>query len=259
VPHLALQVPEDSLDEYKGKLDDTPFTGGTSYLPQQYPRAAYAAMITRMDRDIGRLVQLVRELGLEEDTIFIFTSDNGAVSKQSGADPDFFKSNDALRGYKGDVYEGGFREPLIVCWKGHVPANTTSALVTGFEDWMPTLLELAGATGFLPKTADGISFAPTLLGKPQKARPFLYREFHGYGGQQSVRVGDWKLARRHLLDKNPAAATQELFNLADDPGEQHDVAGAHPDILAQLRNVMREQHTPSREFPFPVLDKASEK
>jgi len=257
VPHLALQVPEDSLAEYKGKLDDKPYTGGNGYLPHQYPHAAYAAMITRMDRDIGKMVQLVKDLGLEGDTIFIFTSDNGAVFPLSGYDPVYFKSNDGLRGYKQDIYEGGILEPLVVTWKGHIPAGSTSARVTGFEDWLPTLLALAGATDAVPKGVDGISFAPTLLGGHQPERPFLYREFHGEGGQQAVRVGDWKLIHRDLLatKQKPAAPTTELYNLGSDPAEKENVAAAHPDVVARLQKIMDEQHTPSKEFPFPLLDK----
>lgn len=257
VPHLALQVPEDSLAEYKGKLDDKPYTGGNGYLPHQYPHAAYAAMFTRMDRDIGKMVQLVKDLGLEGDTIFIFTSDNGAVFPLSGYDPVYFKSNDGLRGYKQDIYEGGILEPLVVTWKGHIPAGSTSARVTGFEDWLPTLLALAGATDAVPKGVDGISFAPTLLGGHQPERPFLYREFHGEGGQQAVRVGDWKLIHRDLLatKQKPAAPTTELYNLGSDPAEKENVAAAHPDVVARLQKIMDEQHTPSKEFPFPLLDK----
>lgn len=258
-PHLALQVPEDSLDEYKGKLDDKPYPGGNGYLPQQYPHAAYAAMITRMDRDIGRMVQLVKDLGLEDDTIIIFTSDNGAVFPLAGYDPVYFKSNAALRGYKGDIYEGGIRQPLIVRWKNHIPAGTVSDYVSGHEDWMPTLLDLVGAKNLIPQSADGISFAPTLLGRKQAPRPFLYREFHGYGGQVSVRVGDWKLLRRHLLGTKarPAAPTLELYNLGTDPAESDNVAAAHPDIVAQLEKIMVAQHTPSKEFPFAILDHTS--
>ena len=258
VPHLALQVPEDSLAEYKGKLDDKPYPGGNGYLPHQYPHAAYAAMITRMDRDIGKMVQLVTDLGLEDDTIFIFTSDNGAVFPLAGYDPVDFKSNGELRGYKQDIYEGGIREPLIVSWKGHILAGTTSSLVTGFEDWFPTLLELAGAKKEIPKLADGISFAPTLLGGKQPERPFLYREFHGAGGMQAVRVGDWKLVRLHLLStpKMPAAPRTELYHLGADPAETTDVAAAHPDIVAKLERILIGQHAPSTEFPYQAtLDK----
>jgi arylsulfatase A-like enzyme len=257
VPHLALQVPADSLDEYQGRLDDKPYTGGNGYLPQQYPHAAYAAMLTRMDRDIGKLVQLIKDLGLEQDTIFIFTSDNGAVFPLSGFDPVFFNSNGALRGFKEDIYEGGIREPLIVSWKGHIPAGTTSAFVSGFEDWFPTLLEFAGAAQAVPKDVDGISLVPTLLGGKQPARPFLYREFHGAGGQQAVRVGDWKLVRRQLLGtlNKPAAPTTELYNLAADPSEKENVAAAHPELVAELEKLAAVQHVPSKEFPFPLLDR----
>lgn len=256
IPHVALQVPEDSLKEYRGKLEDKPYPGGKGYLPHQYPHAAYAAMITRLDRDIGRLWQQVKDLGLEEDTLFVFTSDNGAVFPLAGFDPAFFRSNGELRGFKQDLYEGGIREPLIVCWKGHVPAGTTSTRVTGFEDWFPTLLELAGATEFLPKHLDGISFAPTLLGHPQAERPFLYREFHGSGGQQAVRVGDWKLVRRQLIGtaKVPARPTTELFDLGTDPGEKTNLAENHAHIVERLSKLLREQHTASKEFPFPSLD-----
>ncbi len=257
VPHLALQVPEDSLAEYKGKLDDKPYTGGKGYLPHQFPHAAYAAMITRMDRDIGRMVDLVKELGLEDNTIFIFTSDNGAVFKLAGFEPAYFKSNADLRGFKQDIYEGGIRLPLIVRWKGRVRSGTTTDYVSGHEDWMPTLLDLIGAKELTPKSCDGISFAPTLLGKSQPPRPFLYREFHGAGGQQSVRVGDWKLLHRNLLGtrNKPPAPTTELYNLANDRSEKKNVAAAQPDIVARLQKIMDQQHTPSKQFPIPLLDK----
>ncbi len=256
VPHLALQVPDDSLAEYRGKLDDKPYTGGKGYLPQQFPRAAYAAMVTRLDRDIGELVQLVKQLGLEENTLFIFTSDNGAVYELAGFDPEYFHSNGNLNGYKGALYEGGFRVPLIVRWKGHVPAGATSTLVTGFEDWLPTLLALAGATNASPQNLDGINFAPTLLGGKQRERLFLYREFFGYGGQQMARIGDWKLLKRNLRGtaKQPAVPTTELYNLANDPAEKENVAGANLEVVTKLEAIMKEQHTPSEAFPFPSLD-----
>jgi arylsulfatase A-like enzyme len=174
----------------------------------------------------------------------------------SGFDPAFFHSNGSLRGHKEDIYEGGIREPLIVAWKGHIPAGTTSAFVSGFEDWYPTLLDLAGAASALPRDVDGISLVPTLLGGKQAERPFLYREFHGAGGQQALRVGDWKLVRRQLLGtpKKPAAPTTELYNLAADPSEKENVAAAHPELVAKLAKLAAEQHTPSKDFPFPLLD-----
>lgn len=257
VPHLALQVPEDALAEYKDKLGDKPYPGGNGYAPHRWPRAAYAAMITRMDREVGSLVGLLRELGLEEDTIIAFTSDNGAVYPLSGTDPEFFQSNGGLAGYKGSVQEGGIRVPLIVAWKGHIPAGVTSERVTGFEDWLPTLLELAGARVRPPASADGVSFAPTLLGREQPPREFLYREFAGYGGQQMVRAGDWKAVREKLLPagrKADPVIRTKLFNLAKDPHELTNVAAENPGIVAKLEKIMREQHVPSVDFPIPVLD-----
>jgi arylsulfatase A-like enzyme len=264
VPHLALQVPADSLAEYRGAFPETAYDGGKGYVPHQTPRAAYAAMVTRMDREVGRIVNLIQELGLTDDTIFIFSSDNGAAEDAvGGTDSPFFESSGELRGRKGSLYEGGVRAPGIVSWKGRIKPGTTNDRVTGFEDWLPTILELIGAADATPKKIDGVSFAQSLLGQDQPPRAFLYREFPGYGGQQSIRVGDWKAVRRNLGGKKGAAASQgaeaanfhiELFNLATDPGEKHDVAEQNLDVVARLMRLMREQHTPSAEFPFAALD-----
>ena len=224
-------------------------------LPNRTPRAAYAAMVTRMDRDIGRMVALIHELGLDDNTIFVFTSDNGPLyDKLGGTDEEFFNSAGGFRGRKGSFYEGGFREPCIVRWDGHIAPGTTSDRVTGFEDWLPTFLDLIGGKS---PPCDGISFAPTLLGKEQPPRPFLYRESPGYGGQQSVRVGDWKGIRQHVMPRGKNAKPRmqiELYNLRDDPHEAKDVAAEHPDIVAKLATIMREQHEPSTLFPMPALD-----
>ncbi|HSH95782.1 MAG TPA: arylsulfatase, partial [Roseimicrobium sp.] len=263
VPHLALQVPDDSLKEYIGKFEEQPYPGGNGYLPHRYPRSAYAAMITRMDREVGRLMALVKELGLDGNTIFVFSSDNGPLyGNLGGTDADFFNSAGGLRGRKGSLYEGGFREPTIVRWPGRVKPGTASARVSGFEDWVPTLLEIAGAGGMTPKETDGISLLPTLEGKVQSERPFLYREFPAYGGQQMVRMGDWKAVRQGMLPVGKKAAASvsapviktELYNLKDDPTESMDVASKHPEVLAKLELLLKEQHVPSAEFPFPVLD-----
>jgi arylsulfatase A-like enzyme len=260
VPHLALQVPEDSLAEYRGKFDDPPYKGGKGYLPHFSPKAAYAAMITRMDREVGRLLDLVKELGLDEQTIYVFSSDNGPLNGEhqglAGTDAIFFNSAGGLRNGKGTLYEGGFREPCIVRWTGRIKPGTTSERVTGFEDWLPTLLDLAGLKEKVPAEVDGISFAPTLLGKEQPERPFLYREFPGYGGQRCVRAGSWKLIQRNLMPprKKAGEVTTELFDLAADPHEEHDVAAQHPDVVERLKGIMTEQHSPSQAFPFPALD-----
>lgn len=259
VPHLALQVPEDSLQEYAGKFDETPYKGDRNYLPQRQPRAAYAAMITRMDRDFGKILALVKQLGLDENTIVVFTSDNGPLYDQlGGTDTEFFNSAADLRGRKGSYYEGGFREPCIVRWNGHIAPGATTDRVSGAEDWLPTLLELVGAKAATPDDLDGISFAPTLLGQPQAARPFLYREAPGYGGQQSVRVGHWKAIRQNLnpppRSKNQTPGAIELYNLTADPAETTNLAEKRPDIVAQLLALMEAQHTKSDLFPIRALD-----
>jgi arylsulfatase A-like enzyme len=262
VPHLALQVPDDSLTEYLGKFPDPPYPGGKGYIPHFKPRAAYAAMVTRMDKEIGAMMKLVADLGLDENTIWVFTSDNGPLHGRheglAGTDALFFNSSGGLRDGKGTLFEGGFRVPGIVRWKGRIAPDTTSNRVTGFEDWMPTLMELTGAKETSPKDSDGISFAPTLLGQRQSERPFLYREFPGYGGQQCVRIGDWKGLRQNLkpapaAKKSPDFAIQ-LFNLRDDPAETTNVAAKYPDIVNKIADLMRAQHVASAEFPLPALD-----
>ena len=259
VPHLALQVPDDSLKEYAGKFPEEPYPGGRGYLPHPTPHAAYAAMVTRLDREIGKLMDTVKDAGLSERTIFVFTSDNGPLyDRLGGTDTEFFDSARGLRGRKGSLYEGGFRVPGIVTWAGHIRPGTTSNRVTGFEDWLPTLLDLAGDSAAIPKTLDGISFAPTLLGKEQPERPFLYREFPGYGGQQCVRVGDWKAVRQRLnpgpKQKNAKPGDIELYHLATDPNEVTDVAAKHPEMVKKLAAILQEQHTKSELFPIRVLD-----
>jgi len=259
IPHLALQVPDEALAEAQARFpDDPPYLGGRGYLPHRAPRAAYAAMVARLDRHVGQIIGLIQELGLDEQTIFVFSSDNGPLYNQlGGTDTDFFQSAGAFRGRKGSLYEGGIRVPTFIRWKGVLAAGRASDRVTGFEDWIPTLLDLIGAADAIPAGLDGISFAPTLRGQDQPARPFLYREFPAYGGQVAARIGDWKGVvqnQKPAGKRLPAAWKIELYNLKDDPGESRDVADAHPEIVRQLDELMRQQHTKSVEFPFPVLD-----
>ncbi len=259
VPHLALQVPEDSLQEFASRYPETPYPGGRGYLPHRTPRAAYAAMITRMDREVGRVLQVIKDLGLNERTIFVFTSDNGPLYDQlGGTDTEFFNSAGGLRGRKGSYYEGGFRVPCLVRWPGKIDPGSISDSVTGFEDWLPTLLDLIGERERIPAGIDGLTFAPTLRGEKQPPRSFLYRESPGYGGQQCVRVGDWKAIRTRLNPNKSVATVEptaiELYDLATDPGETRDVAGQHPDIVAQLGAIMQQQHVKSELFPIRALD-----
>lgn len=259
LPHLALQVPGDSLAEYEGKFPEEPYAGGHGYLPHRTPRAAYAAMITRMDREIDRVMALVRELGLDDNTIFVFTSDNGPLyDRLGGTDTEFFNSASGFRGRKGSFYEGGFRAPCLVRWTGKIAPGSVSDRVTGFEDWCPTLLELGGAGDSIPAGIDGISFASTLRGEKQPERAFLYRESPGYGGQQCVRAGNWKLVRQNLSASGKQAGkktpTTELYNLAEDPYETTDVAAKHPDIVQKLSAIASTQHVQSSLWPIRALD-----
>jgi arylsulfatase len=254
IPHVAIQVPEDSLAEYKGKWDDPPYQGGRGYLPHPAPRAGYAAMVTRMDRTVGRILDLLKELGLDDNTLVLFSSDNGpAPGGVGGSDSAFFESAGPLRGLKGSVYEGGIRVPLLARWPGKIKAGTVSDHVCYFPDLMPTVMELIGAAGRVPQGIDGVSFAPTLLGRPEKQRlpEYLFWEYTGSGGQQAVRLGDWKGVRTNLHKGNTKI---ELYNLKDDPSEQRDVADRHPEIVKRIETIMNTARVPSKQFPIKVLD-----
>lgn len=251
IPHLALQVPDDSLNEYKGKFDEVPYKGGQGYRPHDFPHAVYAAMITRMDRSVGRIVERIKELKLDENTLIIFTSDNGPIGGLAGTDAKFFGSLGSFRGMKGSLYEGGIRTPFIARWPGKIKAGVTSDLVAVFYDILPTLCDISGAEK--PKEIDGQSIVPTLLGNgEQNKHGFLYWEFPAYGGQQAVRMVDWKGVRQAL---NKGKVVTELYNLKDDIGEKTDLAEKHPEILGQIEEIMKTQHVPSAAFPMKALDK----
>ena len=260
IPHVALHVPDEELKPYLAqKWKDPPFSRhqGYGYTPHFTPRAAYAAMITRMDTYIGRVIDLIEELGLTDDTIVIFTSDNGTTHLKLEVDYDFFNSVDKLRGLKGSLYEGGIRVPLIVKWPGKVKAGSQSDLVTGLEDWMATIHELVGVKKPMPEeNRDGVSITPTLLGKKQEPRSFLYREFSGYGGQQAVWQGKWKGIRQKMLrkGKNHDPLKIQLYDLEADPSESTDLASKHPEVVERIRKLMAEQHVPSPHFPMKPID-----
>ncbi|MEX2579980.1 MAG: arylsulfatase [Verrucomicrobiales bacterium] len=262
IPHLALHVPDEELAPYLAEnWHDPPFTRERKgYTPHFTPRAAYAAMITRMDTYVGRVLDLLDELGLSDNTIVVFTSDNGTTHLDEEVDYDFFDSVGELRGLKGSLYEGGIRVPLVARWPDKIPAGTTSDFVTGFEDWMPTLLDLVDAEAAVPEACDGISIAPTLLGGSQPERPFLYREFTGYDGQQAVWLGErWKGIRQNLVPRGKKGGADvtvetELYDLRADISESNDVAGKHPEILAEIETLMRTERVPSDFFAIPPLD-----
>ena len=255
VPHAELRVPEESLAEFRGKWPERPYvdsaadkrlTGMSSdgrslgYRSQREPRTAFAAMIVRMDRDIGRLMDHLRNRGLDRNTLIMFISDNGP-HREGGADPVFFKSNGGLRGIKRDLYEGGIRVPMIARWVGVIPAGRVSHHPWAHWDILPTLAELAGAK--VPPGLDGTSMARSLRGEPQPTHDFFYWEFHERGFQQAVRMGKWKALRLTV------GAPLELYDLQSDPGEVHNVAPAHPGVVAQIESFLRTARTPSQRWP----------
>jgi len=204
------------------------------------PMKGHAAMISRMDADVGRLFGKLRQLGVDEDTIVIFSSDNGP-HKEGGTDPAFFNSNGPLRGIKRDMYEGGIRVPFIARWPGRIKAGSISEHVSAFWDFLPTAAELAGAE--VPDDIDGISMLPTLLGKAQeqKKHEYLYWEFHERGGKQAVLWGKYK-AVRLKWHKNPNGPL-ELYDHEKDLAENFNIAKEHPDIVAKMEAYMKAART----------------
>lgn len=235
VPHLALQVPDSSVAEYDGAFDEEPYLGDRSYLPHPRPFSAYAGMITRMDAHIGRILAKLEQLGLTDNTLVMFTSDNG-TTYTGGVDADFFDSSGGLRGLKGSVYEGGIRVPFIARWPGHIEPGSSSDHISAFWDMMPTLADAVGVTS--PSGIDGISFLPALLGEAtQTEHTSLYWEYHGlWNGAQAVRMGRWKGVR--LGGHDDPEASIELYDLDADPAEQADVATQHPEVVQRVRSVM---------------------
>ena len=246
-PHVDLDVPEDSMQPYLGQWEEKAFPGN-HYRAEKHPRAAYAGMISRMDRDVGRLMALLKELNIGENTLVLFSSDNGP-SYAGGADAAFFNSAGGLRGLKGQLFEGGIRVPLVARWPGRVPAGKTNDHVAAMWDLLPTFADAGGCD--LPRglNLDGVSFLPALLGRPgQKSHDHLYWESPARQGAQAVRIGDWKGVR--LGVKRDPAAKVQLFDLKSDPAESRDVAGEHPEVVVKIERVMREGREESSEFPL---------
>ncbi len=256
IPHAELLLPEENLAEFRGKfLPEKEFKGAEPgdknfregpYGTQPESHAAFAAMVTLLDKQVGEVLAKLKELGLEKNTIVMFTSDNGP-HLEGGADPDYFDSNGPLKGYKRDLYEGGIREPMIAWWPGKIEAGSKSDHVSAFWDVMPTVAELAGIEA--PENIDGISFLPSLLQKEdQKEHEYLYWEFHEKGGRKALRKGNWKLVKYDVFD--PEKTTTELFDLSKDIGEENNVAAENPEIVSELVKLMNSARTESEDFPF---------
>ena len=242
--HAELDVPADSLEPWIGKIEETePYgtPGGQHYCYQERPHATFAGMVSRLDRDIGRIVDLVDELGLGEKTLVIFTSDNGPTSA-GGADPGFFDGNGPYRGIKFELYDGGIRCPMIARWSGKVEEGSESDHISAHWDVLPTFVEMIGEKS--PEGIDGISFLPTLLGKnsEQKLHDYLYWESDSGGGWQSLRQGNWK---GHLRDmrKGEGKTCFELYDLAGDISESNDVSEVNPEIVARMQEILASART----------------
>ncbi len=260
MPHAELAAPEDEiLAKYKAKFpNETPYEPnrkGTEYGPelvipayqsQPYPHATFAAMVERIDHYVEEVVSKLEELGLAENTLIIFASDNGP-HQEGGADPDFFNSNGQFRGYKRDLYEGGIRTPMIAYWPGQIEAGSKSDVPFAFWDLMPTFIELAGNKSEIQ--TDGVSFVPTLLDRGvQKMHDYLYWEFHEQGGKQAVRQGNWKALKLQVFgSENP---DYELYDLSHDPAESRNLASSHPEKLEELKVLMDRAHRPNPKFPL---------
>ncbi|HSF45422.1 MAG TPA: arylsulfatase [Chitinophagaceae bacterium] len=236
-PHLALQVPSEALNEYIGKFPEKPYYGDKGYTPVRYPLSTYAAMITYLDRQVGRVMDMLKELGLEKNTIVMFSSDNGPTFNVGGVDASFFNSTAGLRGLKQDLYEGGIREPFIVRWPGKIKPGSVSDHISAQFDLLSTLADITNQK--LPRT-DGISFLPALTGQKQKTHEYLYFEFPEKSGQVAIRMGKWKGIKSNM--KANRNSPWEIFDLENDPGETKNLAGSQLDLAKQFDEIARKEH-----------------
>lgn len=253
LPHASLHGPHDSLyQRYVEQFHEQPLAPsqqdkGSDYTFEPYPHAAFAAMVSRLDQYVGDILRKVKELGIADNTLILFSSDNGP-HHEGGGDPAWFNSSGPYRGIKRDLYEGGIRVPFIALWKGRIRPGTTSDYPATFWDLFPTFEELTGTP--LSPAIDGISFLPVLEGKNKAVRQheYLYWEFHENDGRQAVRWGKWKGVKLQVstLPDPPL----ELYDLEKDPGEQQNVADAHPDIVGKLNGFIKAAHHYDKDWPL---------
>ena len=245
IPHADLILPEGELGQYDGMFNEVPYPGH-GYTAQPKPKATFAAMVSRLDRDVQRIMDILEEKGILENTIVIFTSDNG-THVEGGHDPEAFNSNGPFRGYKRDLYEGGIRTPFIVCWPGVVKPGTVSFHISAFWDFLPTICELTGKP--VPERVDGISYLPELTGKGEQPKhEYLYWEFHEHGGRQTILKDNWKLIK-HRVD-TPDKEYVELYNINADPAELMDASKQYPDKVRELDAYIKRCHTVNTLYPF---------
>jgi len=260
LPHAELSVPHDSVYEYYVRLfHDLPLveTANTpknkeSRVFEPYPRAAYAAMVSRLDKYVGEVMAALRKQGIANNTLVVFSSDNGP-HKEGGNDPAYFNSSGIYRGIKRDLYEGGIREPFIAVWPGKIKPGTKNNFVGAFWDLFPTFQEVAGLKPSI--YIDGISLLPTLTGHNtlQKEHGFLYWEFHEQGGKQAIRVGNWKGVKTNVSTQ--ADPPLELYDLEKDPGEKNDIAGQYPTLVEELNQLIQRSHIYNKDWPLLLSEK----
>jgi arylsulfatase A-like enzyme len=242
--YLAYTIPHANDEEGRRTGNGMQVPSDEPYARESWPQTEKnkAAMITRLDRDVGRIRDKLHDLKLDDKTIIIFSSDNGP-HQEGGVDPKFFQSSGPLRGLKRDLYEGGIRVPMIAWWPGKIKAGQTNSAPWAFWDVLPTIAQMAEANA--PTNIDGISFLPTLLGRPQTNRhDFFYWEFHERGFQQAVRSGDWKAVRPQ------ADEPLELYNLATDLSEKSNVANQNPEVVAKMEKYLKAARTESDRWPI---------
>jgi len=251
LPHADVFVPHDSTyNYYVKKFGEAPVS-----IPRRadeehshfdpYPHAAFAAMVSRLDKYVGEIMQFLKEKNLEQNTLVIFTSDNGP-HREKGGDPIFFDSNGNLRGIKRDLYEGGIREPFIAYQKGVTKTGTTNSMPAALWDLYPTFIELAGAK--LKDKVDGISIVPALKGNIQKTHDYFYWELQEAGGKQAVRMGNWKGVKLNVNKTNDSPI--ELYDLKKDPEEKNNVAAQHPDVVKKMDELMKASHVDNKDWPL---------
>jgi hypothetical protein len=257
IPHAAMHVPEDDHAPWRKKWPQFDNKIGKYRGPLvTNPIAAFAGMMTRMDRHVGQLMALLEELGIDDNTLVSFTSDNGP-HKEGGHDPEFFNSNGPLKGHKRDLYEGGIRVPFVARWPGKIKPGTTSNLPVAMWVVLPTCLEIAGAEA--PAETDGISYMPALLGqsKNQKKHKYLYWAFYERGGKQAVRWGKWKGVRNNV-GKAPNAPL-ELYDLTKDIGEENNISKQFPEVVSELDSFMKDAYVASPGWSFGSAKKPKKK
>ncbi|EAQ81409.1 N-acetylgalactosamine 6-sulfate sulfatase (GALNS) [Blastopirellula marina DSM 3645] len=243
--YLSLTIPH-ANNQAGDKGMEVPDYGQYADKDWPEPQKGHAAMISRMDRDLGTLFAQLKQDGIDDNTLVIFTSDNGP-HKEGGNDPDFADSNGPLQGIKRSLHEGGIRVPTIVRWPGHVKADSESDFAGAFWDVMPTLAAVAGVSKEVPAGIDGISFLPTITGKgEQPQHDYLYWAFYEQGGAQAIRQGDWKAIQQ------PINTPVRLYNLQSDLGEEHDLAADHPEKVKAMTKRMAAAYTPSERWKFPT-------